>query len=147
MAFVWNLEDRFVLSLEFQKQTLIQPTLREKARWVAQLRERYEKYEHGSPQFRLGLWREAFNTPSYKKLFQPQEEKEWAYPNIGNLDIVVDRACTKSYVAVLPQDEKNQVRADVKAIVEKGDDKVWVDESKGIFEYPYKTLVVISKRQ
>jgi hypothetical protein len=47
----------------------------------------------------------------------------------------------------LSEDEKASVAADIKDIVERGDDKDWIDESKGVFEYPYKTYVVISRKK
>ncbi|PSR74107.1 hypothetical protein PHLCEN_2v10063 [Hermanssonia centrifuga] len=126
---IWNLEDR------------------DAAKWVAQLRDRVEQHEKGTPQFRLGLWRATFGTPSYPELFAPQEETTWAYPLLGTKEIVVDRACSKSYIAVLPADEKQSVIADVKAIVEKGDSLVYTDKEKGEFEYPYKTTVVVMRKK
>lgn len=39
------------------------------------------------------------------------------------------------------------VREDLTAVVEKGEGKVWINESEGIFEYPYKTDVVIARRK
>ncbi|KAF9265417.1 methyltransferase type 11 [Marasmius fiardii PR-910] len=77
VAFIWNLEDR------------------DAAEWVAKLRNRIEQHEKGSPQFRLGLWREAFDTPSYRQHFDAPEEKTWRYNLPGTTDVVVDRACSK----------------------------------------------------
>jgi hypothetical protein len=45
---IWNLEDG------------------KKAKWVAQNRDAYESYEAGTPQYRLGLWKEMFETGPYK---------------------------------------------------------------------------------
>lgn len=129
VAFVWNLEDR------------------DKARWVAQLRDRIEQHEQGTPQFRLLLWRQTFDTPSYKKFFLPQIEKIWPYTLETTLEKTVDRASSKSYVVVLPEDAKAEVRKDVASIIEKGEDKVWIDEQKGSFEYPYKCYVVIAQKK
>ncbi|KAI0054120.1 S-adenosyl-L-methionine-dependent methyltransferase [Auriscalpium vulgare] len=129
VALIWNLEDR------------------DAAAWVAQLRDTIEQHEKGTPQFRLGLWRQLFDTPSYQKYFQPPEETSWAYSLPGSLDIVTDRALSKSYIAVLPADDKVKVKADIEAIVKKGDGKKWIDESEGTFEYPYKTFVVIFRQK
>lgn len=117
------------------------------ARWVAQLRNRIEQHEKGTPQFRLGLWRKTFETESYKRLFEPPQEKTWAYTLTGTLEIVVDRANSKSYIAVLPDDEKAQVNEDMTAIVKQGDDLVWKDKSKGEFEYPYQTFLVVAQKK
>ena len=117
------------------------------AAWVAQLRDRIEQHEKGTPQFRLGLWRATFDTPSYKQFFEPHEETQWSYHLVGSEDIVVNRACSKSYVAVLPEDEKNKVVQDIKGILAKGDGLVWSDKEKGEFEYPYKTYVVVARKK
>lgn len=61
-------------------------------------------------------------------------------------ELVVDRASSKSYIAVLPEDIKKQVQQDVRNIVEKGEGKVWVEEEKDVFEYPYETWLVLSHR-
>ncbi|KAG7452431.1 S-adenosyl-L-methionine-dependent methyltransferase [Guyanagaster necrorhizus] len=129
VAFIWNLEDR------------------DAARWVAQLRNQIEQHEAGTPQFRLGLWRKTFDTDSYKKVFQPPVEKTWAYTLPCNVSLAVDRANSKSYIQTLPDDVRSKVLDDVKAIVERGDDKVWIDESQGTFEYPYQTFLVISHQK
>ncbi|TFY63469.1 hypothetical protein EVJ58_g3245 [Rhodofomes roseus] len=80
-------------------------------------------------------------------LFQPPEEKTWTYALPGTRDIVVNRALSKSYVAVLPPDEKEKVVQDIDEILRKGEGRKWTDESQGIFEYPYGTLVVILRKK
>ncbi|KAG6874190.1 hypothetical protein C0995_003736 [Termitomyces sp. Mi166 len=112
LVFIWNLEDR------------------DRARWVAQLRDRIEKHEQGTPQFRLNLWRQAFETASYREFFEPPVEKVWPYVLLTTVDTVVDRASSKSYIGVLPPTEKAEVQVDVRRIVDKGEDKVWIDEEK-----------------
>lgn len=47
LAFIWNLEDR-------------------DTDWVAKVRDTYEAYEKGTPQYRLGWWKETFKTAEYK---------------------------------------------------------------------------------
>ncbi|KAF7338279.1 Histone H2B [Mycena venus] len=98
---------------------------RETAKWVAQ----------------------AFDTAEYQKAFEPPQSQTWSAPLPASQDIVVDRACSKSYMAILPDDEKTKVREDLADIVKRGEDKVWINESEGIFEYPYKTDVVIAYRK
>ena len=117
------------------------------AQWVAQLRDRIETHEAGTPQFRLDRWRATFSTPGYTENFEAQEEKVYSYKLLGSEKIVVDRACSKSYIAILPEDEKAKVVDDVKGILKKGDDLVWTDKEKGEFEYPYRTWVVIAKKK
>jgi len=129
VAFIWNLENR------------------DAAGWVAQLRDRIESHESGTPQFRLGLWRQAFSTESYNNNFKPPEEKEWAYHLDTSQEIAINRALSKSYISILPSDEQQRVTEDLKVILAKGDGKVWVDESQGVFQYPYKTYVVLSRKK
>ncbi len=121
--------------------------LRNAARWVSQLRNAYEQHEGGTPQFRLGLWRQAFDTASYKQFFKPPVEKTWSYVLEGTVGLTVDRVNSKSYIQALPDDVRAKVLADVKETVTRGDDLKWIDEDKGIFEYPYQTFLVISDKK
>ncbi|KIL69790.1 hypothetical protein M378DRAFT_68458, partial [Amanita muscaria Koide BX008] len=129
VAMVWNLEDR------------------ERARWVAQVRDRVESHEAGTPQFRLMKWRQTFKTVSYSQFFDSPEETTWPVVFPATRSTVIDRACSKSYIAVLDEQEKERVKRDVEEIVERGEDKVWIDEHAGVFEYPYKTWLVIASKK
>lgn len=117
------------------------------AGWVAQLRDTVEQYEQGTPQFRLELWRKFFDVPAYKELFQPPKEEVFEYKLPGTVDIVVNRAFSKSYMTMLPADEKTKVEKEIRQIIERGDGKTWQDENQGIFDYPYRCWVVIAKRK
>ncbi|KAG8941350.1 hypothetical protein FRC04_004596 [Tulasnella sp. 424] len=123
VTLIWNLEDMDVA-------------------WVAANRKAYEAYEQGTPQFRLGLWRKMYEVPAIR-FFSRQEEREvtWTLPT--TVDRVVERVFTKSYVAVLDQDEKDKLRTAIKANTEKGEGRTWLDKEQGIFEYPHKNLVVL----
>ncbi|KAI0322218.1 S-adenosyl-L-methionine-dependent methyltransferase [Amylostereum chailletii] len=129
VVLIWNLEDR------------------EAAKWVAQLRDRIEQHEHGTPQFRLGLWRQLFETTAYQDHFSPPEEETWSYSLDGSLKIVTDRAFSKSYIAIQPDEVKANIKDDIQSIVERGEGRRWIDEAADIFEYPYKTYTVIIKRK
>lgn len=120
---------------------------RDRAKWTAQLRDVYEKHEKGTPQFRLGLWRATFDTAGYKEGFEPPEESVFTYSLLGTEDIVINRVLSKSYIAILPEDEKAKVIEDSKAVLAKGDELVWTNKEKGEFEYPYNTLVIIAKKK
>ena len=119
----------------------------EAAPWVAQVRDQYEQFEQGTPQFRHDLWRALFSTQSFQSFFHPHKEKSWHYPLVGSLDIVTNRALSKSYVAVQSEDTKATIKAEITEIINRGDGKQWIDEDKGFFEYPYKTLVVVFQRK
>jgi len=51
LAFIWNLEDR------------------KTAKWVGQIRDAYEAYEDGVPQYHLRWWEKAYQTAEYKVRF------------------------------------------------------------------------------
>ncbi|KAH9946053.1 S-adenosyl-L-methionine-dependent methyltransferase [Epithele typhae] len=120
VALIWNLEDR------------------NRATW---------RHEKDTPQFRLGLWRATFTTPTYGTLFEPQEENVWDYVLPGTRDIVVDRACSKSYIAVLTPEERVKVVEDIDGIIQRKDGMTWMEEDKGVFEYPYQTFLVVMKKK
>ncbi|KAG6334831.1 hypothetical protein ID866_4253 [Astraeus odoratus] len=124
VVFIWNLESR------------------DRAAWAAQVRDCIERHEQGTPQFRLGLWRQAFATSSYIQNFHEPEEKVWDYHVVTTEQLAIDRALSKSYISVLPPEQKASVVSELIAIMARGDDRVWVDQSRGMFEYPYQTLVV-----
>jgi hypothetical protein len=92
------------------------------------------------------LWRKTFDTGSYKGGFQPPQEKTWAYHLQGTKESAVDRASSKSYIAILPEDRKREIQDEIRRIIDHSE-KVWIDEPKGIFEYPYKTWVVLSHKK
>lgn len=127
-AFIWNLEDRNA------------------ARWVLQLRDVYEAHEKGTPQYRLGLWRQTFDTEGYKANFSAPEENSVKRYIEGSEQSVIDRVLSKSYITMLNDSDKADVVQKVRAIIEKGEDKVWIDEAQGIFQYPYTTDLVIMKK-
>ena len=107
----------------------------------------YEVYEQGSPQFRLGLWRQVFSAPSYTTFFAQPEETKLSYVLPETEARVLDRVCSKSYIAVQTRETQAQVRAQVKEILERGEDKVWIDKEAGVFEYPYNTYIVVMRRK
>ena len=92
------------------------------------------------------LWRKVYETPSYLKFFKEPVEKTWSIVFPTTIDIAVNRACSKSYIAVLEEDEKSKVVHDVGEIVASGEDRVWIDEGAGIFEYPYTTWLVLADK-
>ncbi|KAJ7632666.1 S-adenosyl-L-methionine-dependent methyltransferase [Roridomyces roridus] len=123
LCLIWNLEAR------------------DAAKWVADVRDRIEMYEKGSPQYRLGLWRQFFELQEYQTAFGASR---------GALDWlrVVDRAFSKSYMTLLTAEEKANVRGDIIGILNReGAEKVWIDETAGVFEYPYKTDVVVCRKK
>ncbi|KAF8522242.1 S-adenosyl-L-methionine-dependent methyltransferase [Hysterangium stoloniferum] len=131
VVFIWNMEGRLTYS---------------STAWVGQLRHVIEAFEQGTPQFRLGLWRQTFDTPSYMSSFEAPEENTFRHSVMGTFQGVIDRAFTKSYIAIASEEDKDQIRAQLTEIVKRGDDKVWINEEAGTFEYPYVTTLIIMKK-
>ena len=65
-----------------------------------------------------GLWRQFFDTPSYHKFFETAEETTWKYVLPTTVRGVVARALSKSYIAVLPDDERKKVEDSLRTILE-----------------------------
>jgi hypothetical protein len=106
-----------------------------------------EAFERGTPQYRLGLWRKTFQTESYVKYFEPPEEMIFKHIVTGSLTGVLDRVYSKSFIAINSKETKEQIGKEVKGIVERGDDKVWLDQEQGTFEYPYTNTVIVMRKK
>ncbi|KAI5480634.1 methyltransferase type 11 [Pseudohyphozyma bogoriensis] len=129
LCLIWNLEDR------------------EKAPWVAELRDLYEKYEDGTPQYRLGWWKSIFDTEIYKTSFVAPEVTDFNQIILGTEDIAVDRILSKSYITALTDKQKEDLSVEAREVIKKGTGKVWIDEKEGTFEYPYETNLWVMTRK
>ncbi|KIM28760.1 hypothetical protein M408DRAFT_132375 [Serendipita vermifera MAFF 305830] len=125
--FIWNMEDR------------------DSARWVARVRELYESHEADTPQFRRNLWEEAFKTASYISSFHAPERfyTDWMVPTTNSG--VQDRVLSKSYITALSEEEKKTLCIGIEGVLGE-EEKTWIDQSVGSFQYPYKTTVIAMKR-
>ncbi|CAM6090728.1 unnamed protein product [Calypogeia fissa] len=123
LGLIWNLEDR------------------NSAKWVASLRQLYEKYEMGTPQYRLGIWREVWGTEEAKKLFTELQEAQFQHVQLCTEDVVWGRVASKSYVACRSDEEKETLRAQVLEVLRSAED-VERDPAIGLVKYPYQTYFV-----
>jgi hypothetical protein len=64
---------------------------------------------------------------------------EWVIPTTTKG--VQDRVLSKSYITILSEEDKGRLCMEIEALLEE-ENKVWIDESSGIFQYPYKTTVI-----
>jgi ubiquinone/menaquinone biosynthesis C-methylase UbiE len=132
VVLIWNLEDR-------------------KTSWVARLREAYEKHEAGSPQYRLGLWRRPFEEPemaqTVSKMFQlPIQERQVNYSVSNTKNAVWQRVLSKSYIAVLGAEQKDELKKDVDHVLA-GPDIHWDNQGDDqVLQYPYNTDIVWFKK-
>ncbi|EJU05499.1 S-adenosyl-L-methionine-dependent methyltransferase [Dacryopinax primogenitus] len=126
LALIWNLEDRDTA-------------------WVGQLRDAYEPFELGTPQFRLGLWRTTFQCEAYKKWFESEKEGDVDHLVPTTREGVVNRVFSKSYMTGVQGHEREEVTKKLEEIVDRGEGKQWVDKEKGVFNWPYRTYVITCK--
>ncbi|CAG8594772.1 14023_t:CDS:1, partial [Acaulospora colombiana] len=118
----------------------------ETTKWVADIRDLYEAFEADTPQFRRNWWEAAFKTPSYVTNFETPERffTDWVVPTTNKG--VQDRVISKSYVAVQPSNVQEELRKKIDTVLD-SHEKVWIDETSGIFEYPYRTTVIAMKKK
>ncbi|KAF3140138.1 hypothetical protein TWF594_006526 [Orbilia oligospora] len=111
------------------------------------VRDIYEQYENGTPQYRLGWWKAIFDLPEYKELYQEEYEKYKVQRLLSaTVDGVVQRILSKSYITALSEEEKVQVEKNAREAMER-ERKEWDDEGKGVFKYPYATDLYIIWRK
>lgn len=68
--------------------------------WVARLNELIDRIDDGHPRYRTEHWREAFDLTA---LFDPVEEATYGYVQRGDVETIVDRVASISYVAALSE--------------------------------------------
>lgn len=128
MIWIWNLNDR------------------DSASWVGELRDVYEEYERGMPQFRHGKWKESFDQPAFKKYFDKKDYREYAEVLPTTNEMVKERILSMSYISMLDKEEKEIIFKKVDSILTNNTSIKWIDKVKGIYEYPYKTHCYMMRR-
>ncbi|KAK4053888.1 hypothetical protein OIO90_003725 [Microbotryomycetes sp. JL221] len=126
--FIWNLEDRSV-------------------GWVAKLRDLFEQYEGGTPQYRHGYWKTIYDTAEYNDNFDKHEVHTFKRGLPVTEDLAIDRVLSKSYITALDDDKKAKLTEQMRQVLRDAEDKVIVDEKAGTFEYPYTTDMFVMKRR
>jgi SAM-dependent methyltransferase len=107
--------------------------------WVARLTGIMTPYEGDAPRFHTGRWREPFPAPG----FGPLEETWFTHRHTGPAErVVVDRILSVSFVAALPEAERETVAAAVRAVVAETPDLV----GKAEVTFPYRTLACLVRR-
>jgi ubiquinone/menaquinone biosynthesis C-methylase UbiE len=81
LVLVWNLEDKTA------------------APWLGALRDLYEEYDVGVPQYRRGTWKEVWATPEAKELFGDLVQRDYTHSQARSRREIHDLVASKSYVA------------------------------------------------
>lgn len=133
LALIWNLENR------------------EAAPWVAQIRDVYERFEDNAPQYRHMAWKAMYNTPSFAHFFIADEPRHYDRNLPTNIQGVLDRVLSKSYISLLTHDQQEKLKNEITDYLGKTPDqqlgRKWVDQHLGVWEYPYRTDLYIFRRK
>jgi len=117
---------------------------------------------YGEPEFH-----ELFTEPTHAKCaslhdacltapFRPSRPMLTALPRLGSTvhralptteDLAVERVFSKSYITALSDAERSELEHELRENLRRGEDRVWIDEHKGVFEYPYETDLFVSRRR
>lgn len=81
VVLVWNMEDR------------------ESAEWLAELRDLYEQFDIGVPQYRKGTWREVWQTDEARALFGELVPRAYTHTQTRTRAEIHQLVSSKSYIA------------------------------------------------
>ncbi|KIY43426.1 S-adenosyl-L-methionine-dependent methyltransferase [Fistulina hepatica ATCC 64428] len=116
--------------------------------WINQIRELLTPQRGDNPQFLLMHWKEGLSTPAFREYFYSKEETTIVHPpKPATIEAVLDMMCSVSYMTILPADEKERMRHQMRGIIEKGEGLIWLDKDKGIFEAPSQTYVMTARKK
>ncbi|OCB86744.1 S-adenosyl-L-methionine-dependent methyltransferase [Sanghuangporus baumii] len=131
VCLLWNLEDT------------------RKAPWLKQIYDVCMPYRNNTPASAAewDRWRQIFELAVYKRNFTPAEETTVNFTEDRTLESIIDLFLSWAGVAVLPDQEKEIVKAKIRDIVKRGDGLVWKDEKQGIFETPFVVEPIVIFRK
>lgn len=108
--------------------------------WVSHLDAIVNAYEGDAPRFHSGKWLEVFPHPG----FGPLQESHFAHGHTGTLEnVVVNRSLSTSFIAALPAAQKERVRADILALIE----RTPALKNQERVTFPYETLAYCAVRR
>lgn len=102
--------------------------------WVEQLTEIIDPYAGKTPRFRSGRWREAF---AQTDLFTPLQQASTPHLHRGAPDIVIDRITSISFIAALPEPQRQSVVAAVTHLIKKHPELT----GKAEVAFPYEAII------
>lgn len=121
LALVWNMRDTRV-------------------DWVARLSAIFDQHGREAPHYREGAWRAALEA---SPLFAPVAEREVDHTQALDLTGLLERAASISYIAALPDPEREAVLDEVRALAETHPDLA----GQRAYTFPYRTLVAAYERR
>ncbi|KAG0147085.1 hypothetical protein CROQUDRAFT_656557 [Cronartium quercuum f. sp. fusiforme G11] len=153
---IWNIKDREV------------------SNWVGAIRDAYEVHESGTPQYRLGLWKTLFQTPTFRNAFKllppdetPNSPQAREVKNVDDsidasvptlnictrvpmtLEGLFDRILSKSYITALDAQTQELLRTKLQSVwndhAARDSGLEWVDDKT--VQFPYATHVYIMQKK
>jgi SAM-dependent methyltransferase len=86
----------------------------QRVRWVRELTDLMAPYEGDAPRYDAGEWRAVFPAPGFGEL----RERTFAHAHVGPpAQVIVDRVASVSFVAALPEDERQRLLERVHALI------------------------------
>lgn len=121
---------------------------RSRAAWLKQVYDICIPKRQDTPSSVEGLrrWQQIFRMPVYRANFDIPETTTIKYRETETFESFMSLLLTWSGIAILPDDEKDDLRKQIKTVLERGEELVWVDEKQGIFEVPRESPIVIFRR-
>jgi SAM-dependent methyltransferase len=96
LALIWNVRDETV-------------------EWERRLSELLKRHQANAPRKRWGRWREAFDRA---KLFTALRERKFVHEQEGDVETMLARVASISFVSALPDDERTRFLGEVRSLVE-----------------------------
>jgi SAM-dependent methyltransferase len=116
LALIWNVRDEAV-------------------EWERRVTELLKRFESNAPRKRWGRWRDAFDESA---LFTPLEERSLRHEQEGDVETMLARVASISFIAALPAAEQASFLGEVRALVE---------PSEGPLVMHYRTEVYWCRRR
>jgi SAM-dependent methyltransferase len=108
--------------------------------WVAALTRIMKRFEGDAPRYHSQKWRTQFPADGFGPL------RETRFPNLHTGDperVIVDRILSVSFMAALPPDEQERVKAEIREIIATSPELA----GKAQVTFPYETLAVACNKQ
>jgi SAM-dependent methyltransferase len=96
LALIWNVRDETV-------------------EWERRLSELMKSHQADAPRKRWGRWRHAFERT---ELFTPLRERKFVHEQEGDVDTMLSRVASISFVSALPDEQRARFLGEVRALVE-----------------------------
>jgi SAM-dependent methyltransferase len=107
--------------------------------WIHKLTRIIEPYEGDVPRYKSLAWVSAFRST---RLFSPLAEAEFSHIQELSPEAIEDRVLSISFIAALPDLERESVREQVRELVREESDV----RNRAVIEFPYRTHVYTCRR-